>query len=326
MKAISVIVPAYNASAYLVACLDSLMAQTFRDFEVVAINDGSKDDTLQILNSYKEKYPDFFVVLSQENQGLSVTRNNGVAAASGQYIFFLDSDDYIQPNTLEVLYKKAQKTGSDLICLNVHCVYPDKVLDVTSNVTFESSALTLAQKKQLFSMYPSAWSRLYKQELFTEKHLAFVPGVWFEDVVFTACMIPHLNSISYVDEYLYEYVQRPNSITYTYSTKLLDMHKILHKTLEYHQTHGFYQTYQDELEYMYARYMLATYLKRLSKAKDIKRFREGISFAFGEVKKNFPNYRKNPYIVNGGLKGLYLKYFNPLFAYAIYFLEKDRMN
>ena len=294
--------------------------------EVVAVNDGSKDDTLQILNGYKEKYPDYFVVLSQENQGLSVTRNNGVAAASGRYIFFLDSDYWLKPNALELLYNKALETGCDVVCCNVDCVYPDKTVEVRANADMHTGLLSLEDRKKLFFMYPVVCNKLYKREIFTEKNMRFIPGVWFEDVVFTTTLISQIDRIASVDEALYEYLQRPNSITYTYSDKLSDVNTILHKTLDFYREKGLFEDYQDALEAMYVRYMFATYIKRLSKAKDWRRFCQGVRWATEKVQVNFPHFRRNRILADMGLKGLYLRLFNPLFAYAVYFREKDRMN
>ena len=326
MPAISVIIPAYNAKDYIRTCLDSVLQQTFQDFEIIAVNDGSKDNTLDILNEYKEKHPEKLHVISQENQGLSVTRNNGAAAAKGEYIFFLDSDDYLKKETFALMYNKAKEHNSDMVCCNVDLIYPDKVVGVSAKVTARSQQLTLEEKKTLFSMYPIVCNKLYKREIFTKLQMRFLSGIWFEDVLFNTTLIPYLNSVDYVQEYLYEYLQRPTSITYTYSDKLRDFHTVLEKTMEFYQSHGLFEDYKDELEYMYARYMFATYIKRLSKAKDLKRFRQGIAFARREVTSHFPNYRKNPYITAGGAKSLYLKYFNPLLAYAIFVVERNRMN
>ncbi len=326
MKEISIIIPAYNTEVYLDACFDSLLKQSFQDFEIVAVNDGSKDNTLQILNNYKEKYPDKFVIINQENQGPGASRNTGIAAATGRYITFMDSDDYLKPNALEVMHRKAVESGCEVVCCNVDCVYPDKTVIINSNVNFTSHNLSLDEKKRLFSMYPVVWNKLYKREVFSEKGVLFEPGIWYEDVLFLSCLIPNLNSISYVDEALYEYIQRPNSITYTYSQRLTNINLVLHKTLEYFRSNAIYEDYEDVLEFMYARYMFATYLKRLAKTKDFAIYKAGITYACNKVRENFPNYRKNPYVASAGAKGIYLKYFNRLFAYAIFFIEKNRMN
>ena len=325
MVDISVIVPAYNAEKYIRKCLDSILCQTKKEFEIIAVNDGSKDDTLSVLNEYKERWPGIVKVFSQENQGLSVTRNNGVKQASGKYIVFVDSDDYIKHNMLEVLYKKAIEGDYDVVCSDVDCIYPDKILTVRSGVDFENTDMTVAQKKaMLINMYVVVVNKLYKKELFTED-MMFEPGVWFEDVLFSHKLVPRIKSISYVNESFYQYIQNTSSITYTYSEKLKDINVVLDKIVDYYKQHDMYDTYKDELEYMYARYMLATFVKRLSKSKDKKRFNDGVCYALEKVRETFPDYKKNKYL-KSGLKNLYIRHFNKLLANVIFFVEKNRMN
>lgn len=115
MKKVSIIVPVYNMEKYLNKCMDSLVNQTLEDIEIITINDGSKDSSLKILNEYKEKYPNKVVIINQENQGISVARNNGINAATGKYIGFVDSDDYVKTDMFEKLYKKIEKTKSDIV-------------------------------------------------------------------------------------------------------------------------------------------------------------------------------------------------------------------
>ena len=110
--AISVIVPFYNIEQYVSYCLDSILAQTFRDFELICINDGSKDGTRELLDAYAEK-DSRVKVIHQENQGVSAARNNGLQLAAGKYIAFIDGDDAVTPEYLEILYSEAEKSGAD---------------------------------------------------------------------------------------------------------------------------------------------------------------------------------------------------------------------
>lgn len=325
MVDISVIVPAYNAEKYIEKCLDSILCQTKKEFEIIVINDGSKDGTMEILNRYGEKYPLQVRVISQHNQGLSVTRNNGIQAAEGEYILFVDSDDYIKPDMLEKLYAKAIEGNYSVVASDVDCIYPDRQMRISSGIDIESTALSLEEKKAvLLNMYVVVWNKLYKRELFGGE-LMFEPGIWFEDVLFSHKLIPNLTSIGYVKESFYRYVQNPNSITYTYSDKLKDMAFVVDKVVEYYKKAGFYETYKDELEFMYARYMLATYIKRLSKARDKERFREGVAFALEKVRSAFPNYKSNKYLRKSA-KGLYLRHFNKFLANIVFVVEKNKMN
>ena len=327
MKKVSVIVPAYNAEKYIEKCLDSVLAQSFSDFEIVVVNDGSKDATLDILKRYQTQYPEKITVISQDNAGLSTTRNNAIRASTGEYILFLDSDDYILPDMLKTLLEKAQSGDFDVVASDVDAVYPDKTVRIASGIDQDLDELSLEEKKKLFfGVYPTVWNKLYKRQIFQNQELFFEPGIWFEDVLFYHKLLPNIKSIGVVKESFYQYVQNAGSITYTYSDKLYDIHLVMEKILAYYKAQGLFEAYKDELEYMYVRYMFATFIKRLSKAKDRKVFQKGLAFAFQEVKRNFPRYRKNKHLTATGAKGLYLKFFNPLLAYATYFLEKNRMN
>ncbi len=327
MVDISVIVPVYNAEKYIISCLDSLINQTKKEIEIILINDGSKDNSLEILNKYAEKYPNLIKVISQENQGLSVTRNNGIKCANGKYVFFVDSDDVVKIDVLEKLWEKVKEYEYDLIAYDVELIYPDKTVIVKSGITEDKKELTKNDKNKLFQdMYCVAWNKLYKKELFDDEKMLFTPKIWFEDVLVLHKLIPNLKSIAHIDFAGYKYYQRENSITYTYSEKLIDIHFVMESILKYYKEENFFEDYKNELEYMYVRYMYATYLKRLSKSKDKKRFKEGVEFAISEVNKNFPNYKKNIYLNRSGFKNMYLKNFNKILANMIYHLEKNKMN
>lgn len=327
MVDISVIVPVYNAEKYLEACLDSLVNQSKKEIEIIAINDGSKDGSLDILNRYAEEYSDLIKVMSQENQGLSVTRNNGIKCANGKYVFFVDSDDVVKLDVLEKLWEKVEEFEYDVIAYDVELIYPKKTVIVKSGILEDKKSLTKLDKIDLFkNMYCVAWNKLYKRDLFDDENMLFTQGIWFEDVLVLHKLIPNLKSIAHINFAGYEYYQRENSITYTYSEKLIDIHFVMESILEYYRQANFFEEYRNELEYMYVRYMYATYVKRLAKSKDKKRFKDGVEFAISEVNKNFPDYKKNVYLNGKGFKNLYLRSFNKGLANIIYHFEKNKMN
>lgn len=126
---ISVIVPCYNVAEYIPRCMESLQAQTFKDFEVICINDGSVDDPpLNILNKYKTRGVKIY---STENRGVVQARNEGIKLARGEYLYFFDPDDLIEPNALEVVYNKAVETGSDAVQFNF------QTISVSSGIRYE---------------------------------------------------------------------------------------------------------------------------------------------------------------------------------------------
>ncbi|MBR5160328.1 MAG: glycosyltransferase family 2 protein, partial [Thermoguttaceae bacterium] len=122
MPAISVIIPVYNVEPYLRECLDSVVNQTFRDIEIICVNDGSTDGSPAILEEYAAK-DSRIIIIHQQNGGLSAARNSGMNAAKGDFILFVDSDDYIKQNTLEITYNAAIESGAEMV---MFCIYNDK--------------------------------------------------------------------------------------------------------------------------------------------------------------------------------------------------------
>lgn len=327
MVDISVIVPAYNVEKYISSCLNSLLNQTKKEIEIIVIDDGSTDNTLNILNEYKKNNPSKIHVVSQENQGLSITRNNGIKLSTGKYILFVDGDDEIDINLLKNLWDKLEEFPYDVIAFNVEVIYPNKKIIVNPGITSDIKNFNLDSKKKfLTDMYCMACNKIYKKDLFKDNTLLFTPNTWFEDVLLMHKLIPNITSLGYLDFPGYKYYQRENSITYTYSDKLKDINFVLEKILEYYKKNDLYSIYKSELEYIYVRYMFATYIKRLAKTKNKQKFNDGILYSLNCVNKTFPNYKKNIYINKSGLKNLYLKNFNNFLAKIIYYLEKNKMN
>ncbi len=327
MVDISVIVPAYNVEKYISSCLNSLLNQTKKEIEIIVIDDGSTDNTLNILNEYKKNNPSKIHVVSQENQGLSITRNNGIKLSTGKYILFVDGDDEIDINLLKNLWDKLEEFPYDVIAFNVEVIYPNEKIIVNPGITSDIKNFNLDSKKKfLTDMYCMACNKMYKKDLFKNENLLFTPNTWFEDVLLMHKLVPNLTSLGYLDFPGYKYYQRENSITYTYSDKLKDINFVLEKILEYYKKNDLYSIYKSELEYIYVRYMFATYIKRIAKTKNKQKFNDGILYSLNCVNKTFPNYKKNIYINKSGLKNLYLKNFNNFLAKIIYYLEKNKMN
>lgn len=324
MKKISVIIPCYNVELYVDACLESVVNQTIvEDLEVILVNDGSKDNTLEHLKRFESQYPNLFTVLDQENMGLSMARNNGIKKSTAKYIAFLDSDDTVEPAMYEKLYKKAESEDLDITTCNVNLVYHDHKKEVLSGI--EKTLKTKEEIKSVMNyMYTIVCNKLFKRELF--KDIKFKKGIWFEDVEILYRLLPHINSIGKVDFIGYNYIQRENSITYTYNKRLYELITNLDGIVDYYKKNNLYNEYKDELEYGYVRYAYATFIKRLSKSKNYNEYKKGLKFAIKKVKENFPDYRKNPYLKGINGKSIYLKYFNTLIAKILYIFEKNKTN
>ena len=214
---ISVVVPVYNTSKYLRKCLDSLVNQTFKDIEIICVNDGSTDSSLSILQEYKAKY-NSIKIISQENQGLSSARNTGIEAACGEYIVFVDSDDWVDLDYFEKLYKRAKNCDADI-----------SLGDFIRKGKFKHKIRLKLNKEEefvgdnekfygsQFYHFPCVWNKIYKTSKFND--LRFIEGIYFEDGPYTIQALHRANKVvTCCNTYLYYFVN-PNSIVKTLNKK-----------------------------------------------------------------------------------------------------------
>lgn len=310
MIKVSVIVPVYNVYDYLRKCLDSLAKQTLKEIEIIIVNDGSLDDSQSIIDEYTNKYENM-VSYVKKNGGLSDARNYGIKKAHGEYIAFLDSDDYVDDDMYEKMYQKAKLGNFDMVVCNLKYVYNDKIVLAYSNIENDTTDI----KKTMLNIYPAAWNKLFKRKLFNNG-LEFKKNVWFEDVEFIYRLLPYIKSIGVVHEHLINYVQRSNSITTTVNEKIYDYINNLNGIVEYYQENNLYDVYFNELEYVYVRYIYATFIKQASKY-DYNGYLEAVKVAKENVVNNFPKYRRNKYFYKS-IKGIYLLIFNTNIAKLVY--------
>ncbi len=323
MPKLSIIIPVYNVEKYLDKCLERILNSTYKDFELIVINDGTKDNSEQIITKYleKEEYKDKIIYISKENSGLSDTRNLGMSKAQGEYIAFVDSDDYIETNMYELMIKKALEKDYDIVVSDVKLVYENSDKEKIISSAYEKDLFNKDEIKQtMLTYYPVVWNKIYKKSLLDG--IEFSKGVWYEDMEFNLKVYPRINSIGVVKEPMYNYLQRGNSITYTYNDKLYDIITNMDTVIKYYKEHGIYEEYKEELEYLYLRYAYATFPKRLAKCKDKKKYKEGIKFAMKKVNEQFPEYKKNRYFKTMGVKGKYIKNFNKFIANINYIISK----
>ena len=175
---ISVIVPVYNVEKYLGQCVDSIINQTLKDIEIICVDDGSTDGSLDILNSYKEK-DDRIIILKQKNLYAGVARNNGAKAAKGKYLSFLDSDDFFDVNMLQDMYNQAEKDKSDIVICGWknYDNRTNKVIaihNIDISIERKSPFSPESIKKDLFTFCkPNPWTKLFRNSWFKENNLQF---------------------------------------------------------------------------------------------------------------------------------------------------------
>ena len=212
---ISIIVPVYRVESYLSRCVDSLLAQTYQNLEIILVDDGSPDQCPQICEDYAKKEERIHVI-HQENRGLSGARNAGIDVAKGEYLAFVDSDDYIEPDMYEVLYKNCERYAADLA--TARFVKFNTQGEDRKNFTENIEVFSREEMLRLFivgdrryEITMSVWDRLYKRELISD--LRFPVGKCYEDIVFSTKVIEKSKINVYIDRALYHYRLREDSIS-----------------------------------------------------------------------------------------------------------------
>lgn len=209
---ISIIVPIYNVELYLRKCVDSILAQTFRSFELILVNDGSPDKCGEICEYYKELDPRV-VVIHKQNGGLSDARNYGIDVAQGRYIGFVDSDDWIEPDMYEALHGLITAHNADIAVCG-HCEVQDEVKlekSFTHQVRVYDNAHAFDKLLEDTEIQNLAWDKLYKAELFSQ--VRYPVGRYFEDIFTTYKLFLQANKTVSLDSPKYLYLKRSDSIT-----------------------------------------------------------------------------------------------------------------
>ncbi|MDY4690031.1 MAG: glycosyltransferase family 2 protein [Alphaproteobacteria bacterium] len=211
MVKISVIIPCYNVAKYLEQCLDSVLKQTFQDFEVICVNDGSTDKSLEILQQYAEKDARIKII-DQENKGAGAARNKGLDVAQGEYISFVDSDDFIDKDFLQILFNNIEKAQTDISCCNFYKIKSDKDIhskeqNKNSNKLYINSIEALITSNKISY---SVWNKLYRASIL--KDIKFDENNFYEDWIFIALLFPKIKSVCSISNKLYGYRIRENSV------------------------------------------------------------------------------------------------------------------
>ncbi len=214
---ISVIIPVYNVEEYLRECVDSVLCQTYGNFEIILVDDGSTDSSGEICDEYLEK-DERVTVIHQKNGGLSVARNAGLSETNGDYIYFLDSDDYISENAIETLLKIAQRDNSDIVFFDAVSFADTDDFEVSQNYIRKNKYKTdngyevfsaMTQNKEYHSAVPLLF---ISSEFLRNTNISFIPDIIYEDMVFTYQLFCKASTVSQCTDALYHRRYRKNSI------------------------------------------------------------------------------------------------------------------
>lgn len=215
MTKLSIIVPVYNVEKYLPKCLESLIKQTLKDIEIICVNDGSMDNSLAILKEFASK-DSRIRIIDNQHQGVAKTRNTGIEQSTGEYIGFVDSDDYIDLDFFEKLYNSATKSNSDIAIAsilkhkNFFNIYNAKYTKEETAITIQDK-IKLCEDKKHFFFY--AWNKIYHSGFIKENNIKFSEGQIYEDVMFAIKALYYSNKIISVYGTKYHYIEHENSLT-----------------------------------------------------------------------------------------------------------------
>ncbi|MCL2027255.1 MAG: glycosyltransferase [Bacteroidales bacterium] len=313
MPKLSIIIPVYNASKTIVKCVDSLLRQTFADMEVIIVDDCGQDDSIKIIQNHIENHSQknrFRFAQTPVNSGPGAARNVGLKMAQGEYVAFVDSDDWVEADIYETLYETATQHSADLCYCNVF--WEDlnrKKQRVLPNTPIVNKRDFLANFKCQF------WSYIYRREFLDKFNITFSKEKGVEDNYFLACCILCAERIAYVDKPMYHYTFYPNSLSNNRDEKrYLDKLSVFSQLFDFSKTHHFYDEYKQELQFIYLKKVfLVSTLNYLTNAKcpQVKTIRE----IYQEFTKFCPDYKKNP---------LYKKHFSLRMA-VVFFHKMPRM-
>lgn len=204
MPQISIIIPVYNVEQYLRKCLDSILNQTFQDYEVICVNDGSTDNSLGILNDYASN-DKRFIIISKDNEGVSVARNIGIEKAQGKYIQFVDGDDWLEPECLELTYNKIKDSDLDIIYY-CHNNFKDgkKLFD---NIDEANKFFVDNENKSFIVMIWTCWNKLISRDFLQKNNIRFPKNIHYaEDGIFNLMCLYHNPKTAFIDKALYNYL------------------------------------------------------------------------------------------------------------------------
>ncbi len=282
-KKVSIIMPVYNAEEHLKLCIDSILAQTYKNIEIIIVNDGSTDNSLEIINEYKKKESSKMIVVNKENSGVSDTRNKGLEHVTGYYTMFADNDDYMEPNYIEN-YIKANDNDYDIIIGGyLRESYEGKIL----------FSRKLEEKPIAPYIALASWAKLYKTSFLKENGFKFLKTEIADDFYFNLFAYNKTEKIKIIDDTSYHWMYNEKSLSNT-DSKNLNRTDDLIKTLS--QIKKDLKPKNEELiEYFYIRTAIYYILFSCKKVKFSKVINE-YNKLFNWLKENTTNYKKNKYI------------------------------
>ena len=251
MKKLSIIIPVYNVEKYLPKCLDSLLDDAVRDYEIIVVNDGSTDGSLAVAEGYRERYPDRIMLISTDNQGQGNARNIGIETACGEFLYFIDSDDYLTDGGLREMTAFLDDALDILIFDSTTVNIDGKPIQRVPGCDCSGGGLGLSEYPELLLQYPDIGNKVFRRSLFTEHGIRFPIRVWYEDMRTIRKTYQFTERIRYVPCAWHFYLQRPDSVTNTSRVRRnLEIIPAVDDLWDFYRAHGRWEELKDVLVYL----------------------------------------------------------------------------
>lgn len=290
---VSIIVPVYNVEEYIDKCLKSLVNQTLDDIEIIVINDGSPDNSQKIIDKYVKKYPKKVKSYIKENGGQGSARNYGLKYASGEYIAYVDSDDYVEKDMYKDMYTLAKKENSDIvICGNSVVSMDSKIIKIEPSIIYNDKNLDILFGKM------AVWNKIYKKDLLLKNNIEFRSKVWYEDIDFTTKLLFDNVNISFIDKPFYDYLLRPGStMNNSNINRNLELIQAFDEMINYFKKKNIYEEVYDKLEFLCLYHLYICGITRVINADTNFKEKKVIINKFIEyIDNNFKTFKSNKYI------------------------------
>lgn len=281
---ISIVIPVYNSEKYFERCLLSVINQTYKNIEIIIINDCSTDNVESIILKYKELDSRIIYEKNISNMGVGYSRNKGIDLSKGKYIYFLDSDDYIKENTIELLYKAIKRDDS-------YCCMLSGFKEVDGVV--KRAKRSIEELELLKS--PSVCIRLFNKDIILKSNMRFSNLRIAEDLEFIFKILLYNSNVSYIDEALYTYVIHNDSSLRRYTDNQLDTLKAIDSICEYAKKIGKYDENKERIEYVAVDHILVGTINRIINTSDYKV--DSINKCIDYINSNFPNWKENKFVL-----------------------------
>lgn len=310
MSKVTVIIPVYNSEKYIGKCIESILKQTYNDYEIMVVNDGSKDNSQKIIDEYKNKYPEKIIAIKQENKGVSITRNESIKRANGKYIMFIDNDDYIDNDYIETFVREAEKDDYDIVLGGYRRITDkQKIL----------KELKLQNKEWSKMMIPAPWAKIYKKQYLIDNNITFLKNNIGEDIYFNLKAMLLTKKIKIIDYIGYNWFYNTQSVSNTIQKNItnLQIYELLNACYKELEESNLIKENYNLIKTFFTRYIVWV-ISFSTKGLDKKTLYNEYDKLFKWLEQKFPDYKKNSMLTYTKPKGeiLSIRFFTKTFMIA----------